>query len=98
MIARLVTMTFNKEQVPAFLEVFELFKPRIAHFEGCIDLKLIQNLENPSEISTLSQWESEDHLNRYRKSELFGEVWPLTKKMFARQPTAVSFAVISVSK
>ena len=97
MIVRLVTMTFQEKHIPKFLEVFESFKPQIRNFNGCMDLKLIQNPENLLEISTLSQWQSIDHLNAYRKSELFGEVWPQTKKLFQDSPKAYSYSILSMS-
>jgi len=35
-------------------------------------------------------WESEEALNAYRKSELFGSVWPKTKACFANPAEAWS--------
>ena len=48
-------------------------------------------LTDPADLSiraTLSRWESEDALNAYRRSELFGVVWPSTKALF-RAPAEV---------
>jgi heme-degrading monooxygenase HmoA len=42
-------------------------------------------------VSTLSIWASSGHLNAYRKSALFGEVWPQTKSGFAHPPRAESY-------
>lgn len=94
MITRLVIMSFREEAVEDFLQLFDEHKELIRGVEGCEDLKLIQNTRNPTEISTLSRWKSERHLNNYRNSELFGKVWPATKKLFESQPEATSFEEI----
>jgi len=41
--------------------------------------------------ATVSRWDSEKSLNDYRMSELFGEVWPETKRLFAAAPEVVSY-------
>lgn len=94
MIIRLVTMTFHPKNVPSFLILFEKNKEKIRAFDGCEELKLIQNKNNPQEISTLSHWTSVAKLNNYRKSSLFGEVWPETKKLFSSIPKATSFSIL----
>lgn len=94
MITRLVTMTFKDESVKEFLDIFESNKEKIRCFDGCQSLQLIQNPDNPVEISTLSTWNKEDSLNEYRKSELFGMVWPKTKKLFSAAPIAKTFKIL----
>jgi quinol monooxygenase YgiN len=95
MIIRLVTMTFKDENVDPFSSLFNTYKPQIRSSDGCLDLKLIHDLNNPNRISTLSKWTSEKHLNAYRKSDLFGVVWPKTKKLFSEPPTADTFEIIN---
>lgn len=91
MILRIVTMTFHSENVEEFLNVFNQYKTQIKGAEGCISLKLIQDVKFPTQISTLSEWQSESHLDKYRESEVFKEVWPMTKKLFSAKPRATSF-------
>lgn len=95
MIVRLVTMTFEESQIETFLQLFETYKEQIRNQKGCSRLELIQDKETPSKISTLSKWNSVSDLNKYRKSELFGIVWPETKKLFAGKPVAQSFEVLT---
>ena len=95
MIVRHVIMTFKDESTPDFLSLFENYKSDIRAAAGCSDLKLIQNNNNPNEICTLSIWESENHLNRYRSSELFGIIWPKTKLLFSENPKATTYQVIT---
>lgn len=94
MIIRLVTMTFDPERIQEFLDVFDLYKSEIRAAEGCLELKLIQDISTPNKISTLSKWEMEENLETYRKSVLFNTVWPLTKQLFIAKPQAVSYAII----
>lgn len=95
MIARIVTMTFKEGTTNSFLEVFNQYKERIRASEGCTHLSLIQNTENPLEISTYSIWENEQFLNNYRYSKTFNEVWPKTKVFFAKKTVAKSHSVLA---
>ena len=88
-------MKFKEESVDSFLSLFDEYKSQIRSSEGCLDLKLIHDVNKRTEISTLSKWESESHLNSYRNSILFGKIWPETKKLFSDKPTTTSFQVLT---
>jgi len=90
MLIRIVRMTFIPEEVDAFLELFHSTKEKIRNFEGCKHLELLQDYNQPNVFVTYSYWESEAHLNQYRFSPLFGEVWKATKAKFADKPVAFS--------
>lgn len=90
MIVRIVQMTFLKENVPAFLQMFEERKERIRHFNGCKHLELWQDAHNECIFFTYSIWESEQMLNHYRFSDFFKDTWSRTKAMFAAGPQAWS--------
>src|SRR5215204_578083 len=90
MLIRVVRMVFQEEKVTEFLAVFNDSKDKIRGFEGCKHMELLQDHNHPHIFMTYSHWESEEHLNNYRKSELFGQVWPATKKLFAAPPVAFS--------
>ena len=89
-IRRIVRMTFKPENLPLFLKIFHDSKEQIRAMKGCRHLELWQDLHAPHVCSTFSIWESEEHLNAYRNSELFGKVWPNTKALFAEKPNAFS--------
>ena len=82
MLIRIVKLSFHQENIPAFLENFELFKNQIRNFPGNRLLELYQDKNNASIFFTYSYWESEDDLENYRKSALFDDVWSVTKKLF----------------
>ena len=83
-------MSFHHEHIPAFLENFQLNKEKIKNSEGNMFLELYQDKDNPCVFFTYSHWETENDLNNYRKSALFGEVWKFTKTLFNDKPEAWS--------
>jgi heme-degrading monooxygenase HmoA len=98
MINRIVRMSFEPENVPEFLALFESVKDKIAHFEGCEGLTLLRDASLPHVLFTYSYWQSESHLNKYRFSELFKETWSGTKALFNDKPLAWSLLVEQVVK
>lgn len=92
MIIRVVRMTFAPAQVPAFLALFHSSFDRIRQQPGCQHLELWQDITAPAVYCTYSHWDNAEALDAYRKSALFGEVWPATKQLFAAPPVAFSVA------
>ena len=90
MIIRIVKLGFVPDQIDAFLENFEKNKDKIRHFEGCSHLQLLRDIHHTHQFFTYSHWESEEHLNNYRNSALFKEVWANTKNKFNQRPEAWS--------
>lgn len=90
MIKRIVKMTFEEDKTELFLTSFWEVQPKIESFEGCSYLEIWRDVNNPNIFFTYSFWESEDHLLRYRQSDLFKTTWDKTKKMFAGKPEAWS--------
>ena len=90
MFVRIVKLSFQEENIPAFLENFELMKNHIRNSPGNRFLELYQDKNNPCIFFTYSYWETEDDLENYRKSSLFDEVWTFTKKLFNDKPEAWS--------
>ncbi len=94
MINRIVIMKFEPSEVEAFLEVFDQSKEHIRAFPGNKGLKLIQDTQDQTILSTYSLWESEADLEAYRHSELFKNTWAKTKILFRDKPVAFSNRVI----
>lgn len=90
MITRLVKLTIDPDKVKDFQEIFVSNKEKIAQFPGCVSVKVLRDVNNPNVFFTYSIWESEDAINNYRKSELFGTIWPNAKKTFCDKPEAWS--------
>jgi autoinducer 2-degrading protein len=90
MFVRIVKMSFHEENIPKFMENFDLIKAKIRNSPGNRYLELYQDKNNPEIFFTYSYWETEDDLENYRKSALFDEVWTFTKKLFNDKPEAWS--------
>jgi heme-degrading monooxygenase HmoA len=90
MITRIVKMTFVPDGISDFLKVFEERRQFIADFDGCRSVKLLQDVDHPFIFFTYSKWDTVEHLNRYRESELFKNTWALVKVWFADKPDAWS--------
>lgn len=90
MILRIVKMTFKAEGVQPFLQTFDHYKAAIRSQPGCHSLVLLHDVDDPCVFFTHSYWVSADDLERYRRSDTFQEVWPLTKVHFDAKPQAWS--------
>ena len=90
MIIRIVRMVFRAEEVPTFEGIFDESKEKILAFEGCSKVQLLRDVKETNAFMTYSHWESEDHLNQYRESELFQHTWKRTKALFSEKPQAWS--------
>ncbi len=95
MLIRIVKMRFRESEINTFQTNFEGVKIQIRNFEGCQYLALYQDQHDPCIFFTYSYWESEDHLDRYRHSELFKGVWAKTKILFNAKPEAWSVDTIA---
>ncbi|MBX2963800.1 MAG: antibiotic biosynthesis monooxygenase [Cyclobacteriaceae bacterium] len=90
MLIRIVRMHFTEAGVDEFLQIFDIHKEAIRNFEGCNHLQLLKDLKDSNTYTTLSYWKDEESLNRYRKSELFSNVWGRVKTLFAERSQAFS--------
>jgi quinol monooxygenase YgiN len=96
MILRIVKMTFKPESVPAFLKLFELQKNHIAAFDGCVELHLLQDMHQQNVFFTQSIWHSEAHLQAYRNSSFFKEIWSKTKPHFSEKAEAWTLKYVAL--
>ena len=94
MILRTVHMQFRPEAIPEFLALFESHRDAIASQPGCFVVHPIQSPEAPERIGTVSLWACPEDLEAYRRSALFGTVWPATKALFASKPVAESHRLL----
>lgn len=90
MFVRIVKLSFHEENIPAFLENFEVMKEKIRNASGNRFLELYQDKNNKCIFFTYSYWETEQDLENYRNSELFDGIWNFTKKLFNDKPEAWS--------
>ncbi len=90
MITRIVKLTIQQEKTSAFIALFNDSKALIKNSQGCKHIELLTDIHQPNVFFTYSHWESEEYLNMYRDSEVFKNIWPRTKILFADKAEAWS--------
>ncbi|MFW5659128.1 MAG: putative quinol monooxygenase [Bacteroidota bacterium] len=90
MIIRLVRLPTSPERLPRLKAVLADVMPTVRQQPGCTHLELLADHDQPCVLFTLSHWQSDADLQRYRKSEVFGKVWPRLKAELSEKPSAVS--------
>jgi autoinducer 2-degrading protein len=83
-------MHFEASRTEEFLEMFSEVREKIRGFEGCEHLELYRDQSHSNVYFTYSIWDSAEHLDKYRYSELFKTTWTKTKAMFAQKAEAWS--------
>ena len=70
----MVRLTFSPETVDAFDALYTQFEQHIQACPGCRMVRAMKVPGHPCQRATLSFWETQEDLDAYRKSTLFGEV------------------------
>ena len=91
-------MSFKKDKIDEFLSNFSENKDKIKSFKGCKFLELYRDKIDPTIFFTYSYWESDLDLENYRNSELFKNVWSITKQLFDDKPEVWSMNKIYSSQ
>ncbi|TKC10324.1 antibiotic biosynthesis monooxygenase [Pedobacter polaris] len=90
MLVRIVKMHFTPSFIEDFKVLFNGVKSKISNFEGCKSVQLLQHESDPGIFFTISNWQSAEDLDNYRKSELFIETWAQVKPNFLSKAEAWS--------
>ena len=90
MIIRIVKLAFLTENCCQFERLFYERRQEILAFPGCIDVQLLKDCKVENVFFTMSHWESEDALEKYRQSELFLATWSQIKPWFSESAKAWS--------
>ena len=88
MITRIVMLNFKPDKVAEFLEIFNQNKQLLAKSDGCIRIEIFKSTSDIDTYFTISNWQSEEHLERYRQSEIFKEIWSKVKPLFNNKAQA----------
>ena len=88
MITRIVMLNFQPDRVDEFLEIFNQNKQVLAKSDGCIRLEIFKSTNDTDTYVTISNWQSEEHLEMYRQSELFKYIWSKVKPLFNNKAQA----------
>jgi quinol monooxygenase YgiN len=93
MLVRIVQLHIKPENLEMFLSLYGGHQSKIGAFKGCHSLKLLQDVQNPNWVATLSEWESEEDLNHYRYSDFFKNLWTQVKPLFESPAKAFSYQI-----
>ena len=88
MITRIVMLNFQPDRVDEFLEIFNQNKQVLAKSDGCIRFEIFKSTGDTDTYVTISNWQSEEHLEMYRQSDLFKEIWSKVKPLFNNKAQA----------
>lgn len=94
MIRRIVKMELDENHCNDFIEFTAKIKDEIRNFEGCRELEILRDTYKNNIFFTCSIWESNEALEKYRKSDFFTQIWPQAKKWFSAKPNAWSVEII----
>ena len=83
-------MTVREDEIQSFKQIFAESAALIQSFEGCSEVKLMQDISNKNIFFTLSKWQTEEHLHIYRSSLLFKTTWARVKLLFSEKAQAWS--------
>ena len=95
MIKRIVKLNIRDGYADDFLKIFNGISGDIASFEGCRSVQILRATGNKNVFFTISEWDSEIALDRYRNSSFFRSNWQKIKQLFSDKPEACSTIVIS---
>ena len=90
MFVRIVKMSFKEDKIDDFINNFNNNKDKIRNTQGCKLLELYRDKTNPTIFFTYSYWDTQLDLENYRNSQLFKNVWNITKLLFKDKPEAWS--------
>ena len=94
MITRIVKMAFTEGIEEEFPRILDETKEKIRDFEGCTSLELLRDKKEKTIFFTYSNWDSQQHLDAYRHSPLFKNVWSRVSALFATKAEAWSLKKI----
>ena len=93
MLVRIVQLHIQEAHIELFLKLYAGHQQVISTNEGCISLQLLQQDGTPDHVATLSHWQSEEYLNKYRNSAFFKILWKQVKPLFASPAKAFSYQI-----
>lgn len=87
-IKRIVKLTIEVDKRDLFISLYKERAIKIASFDGCISVNLLEDRYDKAVFFTISYWESEEKLNDYRNSDFFESTWKTVKPLFSQKASA----------
>jgi quinol monooxygenase YgiN len=92
-----VRLTFGKVKLDKADELrkiyYEELIPIVKARKGCIDIFMMESVETPGELISLTSWESKADGDAYESSGTYQEMLKRVQHTFAETPTLKSYTV-----
>jgi len=74
-IVRLISVTVKNDQVKQAVDLWKNHcAPLMIKQPGCLSEKLLECVDAPGEFISYSEWDSQQNIDKYRKSEAHAEI------------------------
>ena len=74
-IVRLIYVTVKNDQIKQAIDLWKNHcAPLMIKQPGCLSEKLLECVDAPGEFISYSEWDSQDNIDKYRKSEAHAEI------------------------
>ncbi|MEI6312609.1 MAG: antibiotic biosynthesis monooxygenase family protein [Bacteroidota bacterium] len=94
MITRIVKLHLHEDKVESFITIYNESKAFIAQSKGNRAVRLVRDIHQSNLLFTISSWDTEDDLNKYRQSDFFAGVWSRVKPLLESKTDAWSLEEI----
>jgi heme-degrading monooxygenase HmoA len=93
-IVRLIYVTVKGDQVKEAVNLWkEHCAPLMIKQPGCLSEKLLECVDAPNEFISYSEWENQESIDKYRKSEAHAEIQRHSRGLQGGQATVKRYAV-----
>lgn len=95
-IVRLIYVTVDPDQAATAEQVWKNHcAPLMIQQAGCLSEKMLKCLDGSGEYISYSEWESQEHIDAYRKSEAHETIKDHTRKLRGERPVVKRYEVSS---
>ena len=93
-IVRLIYVTVKNDQVKQAIDLWKNHcAPLMIKQPGCLSEKLLECVDAPGEFISYSEWDSQDNIDKYRKSEAHAEIQKHARGLQGGQATVKRYEV-----
>jgi heme-degrading monooxygenase HmoA len=93
-IVRLIYVTVKEDQIKQAVDLWKNHcAPLMIKQPGCLSEKLLECIDAPGEFISYSEWDSQENIDRYRKSEAHAEIQRHARGLQGGQATVKRYEV-----
>ena len=93
-IVRLIYVTVKNDQIKQAIDLWKNHcAPLMIKQPGCLSEKLLECVDAPGEFISSSEWDSQDNIDKYRKSEAHAEIQKHARGLQGGQATVKRYEV-----